>query len=333
MNKIWSVHHREIIEKGIQQAKRNNAHPFAVFDADNTIWKHDLVEGLIGWMSIQGLLRLRELQPSIVPYPIRNNDTMLSYYTYLCDIDHAVGYLFACQVFAGFTLGELRVQLDAMMSSVEPMRVPMPDGYAIVHKPNIFPAQRSLIHFLQEEGVEVWIVSASLEELVRMVASDPKYGIGLPPEQVIGVNLIMHSPDSEVFVGALERKAGQQGNKYYFSEERMQCRLSSIPWTPLTWYGGKLAAILESIDPAQKPILVAGDSPNDFIMQFHVAAESGGIRLRIHRNTGHKRAWAQEVERQERGNISQAPRLGWLEVTSAMLGIPDDEPIGSYSIP
>ena len=43
---------------------------------------------------------------------------------------------------------------------------------------------------LREHNIEPWIVSASAEEIVRMVASDPKYGLHIKPENVIGVMLL-----------------------------------------------------------------------------------------------------------------------------------------------
>ena len=152
----------------------------------------------------------------------------------------------------------------------------MPDGSPkAIPIPQIFPAQQELIATLQARGVEVWIVSASLEELVRMVISDPKYGVNLPPERVIGVNLMLQKPDKTVTVGAIERREGRCGNDHYLSESRMSWTLTSYPFAPLTWYGGKVSAILEWIDESQRPILVAGDSPNDFYMH---ECRCGGIR-------------------------------------------------------
>ena len=53
---------------------------------------------------------------------------------------------------------------------------------------------KELIAYLRANNVDVWIVSASLEEVVRMVASDPEYGLSIPPERVIGVNLMLKKP-------------------------------------------------------------------------------------------------------------------------------------------
>ena len=84
-----------------------------------------------------------------------------------------------------------------------------------------------------------------------------------------------------------------------------------------------LAAIQEWIDPTQRPILVAGDSPNDFYMQFYCDVESGGVRLRIHRKDSHKERLHQEISRRQNGTANENPALGWLEVTATDLGCPD----------
>ena len=318
--KHWSPQHQAQIRAAIAHAKRDNPHPFAVFDADNTIWQHDLVESLFGWLSAKQLLQLADADPTILPYPPRQDDTLMSYYDHLCEVDHAVAYLFASQIFAGFKLGTLRKEIEQMMTSTTPIQAPMPHNCTKqLEIPTVFPGQRELIHFLQDEGVDVWIVSASLEELVRMVASDPQYGIQLPPERVIGVNLMLNKPDGGVTVGALERRDGLCGLDYYLSDDRMTWTLSTFPFSPLTWYGGKVAAILEWIDEAQRPILVAGDSPNDFYMQFHVA--EGGVRLRIHRTETHRQALEQRQQIQAGGNLNPTPSAGWLEVTAQDLGL------------
>lgn len=45
--------------------------------------------------------------------------------------------------------------------------------------------------YLQENGIEVYILSAGHEELVRMVASNPKYGYNVKPQNVIGINPLL----------------------------------------------------------------------------------------------------------------------------------------------
>ncbi len=319
--KHWSTERTTQLTEAIERCTRNNPHPFAVFDADNTIWKHDLVESLLGWLSQKGLLHLCDTPSEILPVQPSEMDTIISYYDDLCAIDHALGYLFASQIFAGFTLRQLQREIDLMMASSTLIEAPMPNGTKTLQIPALFPGQIELIHWLQANGIDVWIVSASLEELVRMVASNPIYGLNLPPERVIGVNLMFARPDGTTSVGALERRSGCQGNDYYFAKERMQSVLTTVPFSPLTWYGGKVAAILEWIDEAHRPILVAGDSPNDFYMQFH--ADDEGIRLRIDTNPEHKVLLEERIRQHEAGSMYTSPRCGWMEVNATMLGIPE----------
>ena len=320
--KYWSLAHQDQIEKAIQTAKNGNPNPYAVFDADNTIWKYDLIESLLAWMSVRGLIKLDGLDASLLPFPVREDETPLSYYDYLCEINISVGYLWAAQIFSGYQLRELKDQVDAMLENSGVIQAPMPNGQTkAVFIARIFPAQKELISYLQQNDVAVWVVSASLEEVVRMVASDPRYGLNIPPERVIGVNLALEKPNGEVEVGALEREAGKRGLDYYFSKERMTWRLGTYPFAPLTWYAGKVAAIQEWIDPAQRPILVAGDSPNDFYMQFYAAADQDAVRLRVCRKDSHTQKLKEEKERRHNSNVNPDPEKGWIVVESAALGL------------
>ena len=304
--------------EGLEIAIASNEQPFAVFDADNTIWKYDIEEGLLAWMSANGQISMEKIPAHLFPITPNTDATPYSYYEQLSAIDHSLGYLWAAQVFSGFTLGELRKHVQDMMSSSEAMIVQLPNQESTeVQIPKIYPKQQELIRYLQENGVAVWVVSASLEEVVRMVVSDPQYGLNIPPEQVIGVNLMLHKPNGEATVGALERRAGKKGLEYYFSEERMSWKMGDYPFAPMTWYAGKVAAIKEWIHPSRRPILVAGDSPNDFYMQFY----SDAIRLRIHRKDSHK---AQLEERKNvwlEGSADENIAANWIEFTAEELGV------------
>ena len=320
----WSEHHQELIYKAIHSSKSRHTRSFAVFDADNTIWKNDITEGLLAWMSVHGHVSIRSLDASILPFPLRPKETLQSYYNYLCSVDHSIGYLFAVQILAGFTLSEIRGFVKEIMLLTSPIQAPIRDGFQSIPVPKVYPAQRELIHTLQAQGVEVWIVSASLEDVVRMIACDSDFGLNLPPERVIGVNLILKSPQKDSFLACpIERRQGCQGLEYFFSDERLGYHLSTIPYAPLSWYGGKVAAILEWIDSVDRPMLVAGDSPNDFYMQFHAAVDDDGIRLRIDTDPNHKILLEEQIRKYEKGTLHESAREGWLEVNSSMLGLPD----------
>ena len=136
---------------------------------------------------------------------------------------------------------------------------------------------------------------------------------------------MLKKPDGETAVGALERTTNQTGLEYYFSPQRMQWTLTDYPYAPLTWYAGKVAGIKEWIHPSQRPLLVAGDSPNDFYMQFYCDVDNHGVRLRIHLHDGHKQQLiaAQQKRMNSNPDADADPTKGWVEVTPAQLGVPN----------
>ena len=136
----WSETHRQQIYEAIEGAK-TIAHPFAVFDADNTIWKYDLIEALLAWMGNTCQIDLHALPTELLPIPLRDGETLISYYDLLHGIDLSLSYLFASQVFTGFTLAELRTSTHHMMNQKKDMVVPIRNGeYRTVPIPKIFPA-------------------------------------------------------------------------------------------------------------------------------------------------------------------------------------------------
>ena len=50
---------------------------------------------------------------------------------------------------------------------------------------------RALMHRLRAEGFDVYVSTASLDDVVRVFAGHPNYGYGVPPENVIGLRLEM----------------------------------------------------------------------------------------------------------------------------------------------
>ena len=317
--KHWSTSHQQQIQMAIETARANSITPFAVFDADNTIWKHDIEEALLAWLEFRGLLHLKDLPESILPLPIRAEESVFSYYQYLSEIDHSICYLWACQAFSGFSLNDIHNEIKQMFSFGS--SIPIPRSSRTVPIPQIYPAQLQLIKHLTEAGIRVWVVSASLEEIVRMVICDPDNGLPIPPHQVIGVNLLLKHKEQHS-AGCFDRQRGMNGSEHFFSPDRMTFQFTEYPLTPLTWYAGKVAAIKTWIHPNQRPMLVAGDSPNDFHMQFYAAAE--GVRLRIHLSAQHKNKLEEEKQRRSIPNSSdENVYSGWLEVTPDALGIPD----------
>ncbi len=99
----------------------------------------------------------------------------------------------------------------------------------------------SLMDVLREHGIDVYVCTASLEHVVGVFASLPKYGYRVPRANVLGLRL--------------EMRGNVLTNRY------------KADW-PLTWGPGKTVAIQREL-VARKgygPLLVAGDSDGDYDM-------------------------------------------------------------------
>ena len=262
---------------------------FAVFDMDNTSYRYDLEESLLPFLENQGVLTREKLDPSLKLIPFKDTaehqESLFSYYYRLCEIDDMVCYPWVAQVFSGFTLAELKGYVDALMASGKPVPSTYFDGDVVknieVQPPQVFAGQVELFNKLMENGIEVYVMTAASEELVRMVAADPQYGYNVKPQNVIGVTTLLKNRQS----GELTTARKQIAAGHYDPQANMTLELTPYLWTPATWMAGKQAAILTYIDPWKKPVLVAGDTPSsDGYMLFHgVDVAKGGVHLWVNR--------------------------------------------------
>jgi len=302
---------------------------YAVFDADETIWRHDLEEALLPYVEAQGRIRLDTLSPSLLPVALHPGESLTSYYRRLCNIDESVGFLWLGEAFAGLSLAELRDAVRAMMASRAPLRTTLSteDGQhpIEIRVPEIYQQQVELIHTLEAHGIRVYVVTACLEELARMVLCDPAFGIGLPPQNVVGLRMLLRRPDGSVVAGwpgpeppeAIDARAWQ-------SEERLELRLTPFLAAIPTWYAGKVAAIKSRIDPALRPVLVAGDSRSDFYMLMYSAVAEGGARLFVRRDEEHWQELQSAIALRSGASdaawhADEGAALGWIPVDSTEL--------------
>lgn len=110
------------------------------------------------------------------------------------------------------------------------------------------PETANLFHTFKDNGIDVYVVSASLEEVVEVFAADPSYGYNISEDNVFGMRL--------------EMKDGK-----YTTEYRKDY--------PQTQTKGKVEAINRFIKPkhdGKEPILVAGDSSGDYNMMTEFKA-------------------------------------------------------------
>ena len=268
-----------------------NAHrgAYAVFDADNTSYHHDLVGALLPFMEARGVLTRDTMNPALRVIPFKDSaahrESLHSYYFRLGEIDDQVGYPWASQIFSGFTLRELKHHLDDMLASGGTMAAEVYEGRTVktimIEPPRLQRGQQELYRLLMHSGIEVFVVSAAAEELVRMVLSDPKYGYNVKPENVIGVSLLLR--DRKTGDVTTARKLITQ--KRYDPGQMADYELTHTLWAPMPWYEGKQAAIHTYIHPWKKPVLVAGDTPDSDGPMFFRApdVEQGSLRIFVAR--------------------------------------------------
>jgi len=285
--KHWPADQAKALDAMI--AANANKGNFAVFDMDNTSYRYDLEESLLPFLENKGLITRETLDPSLKLIPFKDTadhkESLFSYYYRLCEIDDMVCYPWVAQVFAGFTLQELKGYVDELMASGKPVPSTYYDGDVVknidVQPPKVFTGQAELYNKLMENGIEVYVMTAASEELVRMVAADPKYGYNVKPQNVIGVStLLKDRKTGELTTARKQITAGK-----YDEKANLGLELTPYLWTPATWMAGKQAAILTYIDEWKKPVLVGGDTPtSDGYMLFHsVDVAKGGIHLWVKR--------------------------------------------------
>lgn len=249
---------------------------YAVFDADGTLWSNDLSEALLAVLESEKIISTDRYDDAMFPLPIMVGESLVSYYLRLCDADISLGYFWLCQAFSGFTTGELKEHIDDLFHQTGPIPYNslQKDGSFAekqIERPVAFQWQKELREFLYEKGINVYAVTASQEELVRMVVADPKYGFDIPSSSVIGMRQALRSSNGQTLLGQFDKNL----NKDYY-DSLLTASLSGIT----TWYSGKVAAIKEYIDPIKKPVLAAGNSASDLEM-LNYTEEEPGIRLLV----------------------------------------------------
>ena len=266
-----------------------NQSNYAVFDMDNTSYRYDLEEALLPFLEMKQVLTRETMDPSLRIIPFKDVgghvESLNSYYYRLCEIDDKVCYPWVAQIFSGFTLQELKGYVDELMAYGKPIPSTYYEGDTVktieIQPPTIYPGMVELYNVLMEHGIEVYVISAAHEELVRMVAADPRYGYNVKPQNVIGVTTLLENrATGEMTTARKLIKAGK-----YDWPATMGLTVRPYLWTPATWMSGKYGAILDYIDLWQQAVLVAGDTPvSDGYMLLHaVDTEKGGARVWVAR--------------------------------------------------
>lgn len=274
-------------------AANANQGAYAVFDMDNTSYQFDIEESLLPYLEMKGVLTRETMDPSLKLIPFKDTagfkESLNSYYYRLCEIDNLVCYPWVAQIFSGFTLRELKGYVDEVMAYGKPVPITYYDGDKVVEgsvmPPKPFVGMQELYNRLQEHGIEVYVMTAASEEIVRMIASDPRYGYNVKPQNVIGVNMLLKDrKNGTLTTSRLQIKAGN-----YDPKANLDLELTPYLMNPMTWYEGKLGTIHGWIDQWKMPVLVGGDTPDsDGYMLFNATdTAKGGLRVWVDRKAGY----------------------------------------------
>jgi hypothetical protein len=324
--KHWPAEAKASLTKMIEANANKGA--FAVFDMDNTSYRYDLEESLLPFMEMKGYITRDKLDPSLNLIPFKDTEeykeTLQSYYWRLCEVEDLVCYPWVAQVFSGFTLAQLKTYVDELMAYTEPVPIKYWSGEEVkdgtVNTPKIFTGMNELYNVLMENGIEVYVISAASEELVRMVASDPKYGYNVKPENVFGVNMLLKDTKTgELINSRFQIKEGK-----YDQKANQELLLTPYLVNPMTWYEGKYATIAGWIDQWKRPVLVGGDTPisDGYMLLNGVDVSKGGVRVWVNRKASSmeymEKWWKESAENQKALGLEPTADKNWIVV------LPDD---------
>ncbi|HWR44932.1 haloacid dehalogenase-like hydrolase [Sporomusa sp.] len=121
----------------------------------------------------------------------------------------------------------------------------------------ITPEMSNLMNTLRANGIDVYVSTASLDDVIRGYASNPKYGYNVPAENVLGMRLVLDEagrykpeiPDKTLY--AINAKHGKSVNinKYLVSKHQ------------------------------SNPILICGDSDGDYDMMVEFSGFNGAKKI------------------------------------------------------
>ncbi|MBI2612633.1 haloacid dehalogenase-like hydrolase [Candidatus Kaiserbacteria bacterium] len=214
----------QAIEVGLKEA---GPKPFAVFDFDNTCIVNDIAEATLAYLCDRELLHDRSLLGEKAEGTDYHEQVFLTYHALLKEGKIDAAYKLNARMFSGFTPGEAEaVTLAAIIEEGSRIGSKMVFGLHVERGLARRPIVLSLMQYLRERGVRVWIMSASPELCVR--AAMKHFGI---EGELIGVRSKLKG---SVFTQELEE--------------------------PRPIIEGKVACMRKYIDADRAPLLVADDS-------------------------------------------------------------------------
>lgn len=163
------------------------------------------------------------------------------------------------QLLAGYTPAQVRTMATEVVRAA--LAAPQGAEHAVgrLRLPawlRIYPQMRDLIGVMQRAGAQVWVVSASPQHVVEVMAAM----VGVPPQRVIGIRVVQ-DPAGRLTLGLQgcgPIADGQGGLLTYID--------GKVCWINKAIYGVQGPDALAWGPPANRPLFAAGDTGTDTSM-------------------------------------------------------------------
>ena len=312
---LWPQGFEGLITEKLAAFRDRFGEAVALFDADETLWHGDIVEAHYALMEVVRRHDAYNFEghPTIEHRP---DESMLDYYQRLYDAHGVdVGFEWACDVYGGHKvediLSETRLLFDQQRHDLDSLSYP---------RPKFYEAQRQLLTWLKAHDVKAWVISASPEILIHAALIALDLTDLIPLHRGIGVNYALKLDDKEINTLELRRQGPDVSNAIAELLNAPGVEVTANRCGPLTWQEGKVEGFRLFHSSDAKPFLVAGDSPNDFAMQF-LTPHDCGLRVRIAKDPRHEAVRLEATK-------DQAATLGWSHsVEEDLKGWIDIDPI------
>lgn len=203
---------------------------FAVFDHDNTLIYNDIMEATLAYLCEHKLLRNFSLVATDKDY---HAAVFQEYHRMLADGRAKEAYRFAAKTLAGFTIREMKgVVEETLKQEGTKLGEHILYDIKIAKGIDVNPQIASLTQLLQQDDIQIWIVSASPRAVI-----EPMRDHYFPGCSVIAIN-----------------------------QELVRGKLTDKVIEPAPIYDGKVKCIQRDINRMVRPILAVGDSMNDRAM-------------------------------------------------------------------
>lgn len=295
---LWPDTFEATLKHRLETFQQEYGQASALFDADETLWHGDIVEAHYALLEVTRPRAAFEFvgHPAVEHL---ENESLVAYYQRLYPATNVdVAFEWACDVYdqhpTSALLTEIEELFDRTRHDLDHLSYP---------RPKFYEAQRQLLVWLKDHNVDAWIISASPEVLIHaaVLALDLKELI--PLHRALGVNYGVLTPTGEVNTMALRQSGGDQSGALETLLKTPETVMTANRHGPLTWQEGKANAFRIFNPAPARPFLVAGDSPNDFAMQF-LTPHNCGARIRIAKDPAH-------VEKRHKATVTRAEQEGW----------------------